>query len=123
MEGAVRRRGTSACRRLYGTEPGRGTLFDRGGPVIPTSDGARREAAGFGGRLLLALLLTTPGLAASAQVPVPSHAGSLADPHILDEAGLAALFEAPACLDGYRPAQEGPLVRLDARPGDLRDTT
>ncbi len=42
---------------------------------------------------------------------------------ILTPVQLQKLMEKPECLEGFRPAQSGPLIRLDAKEGDKPDST
>lgn len=45
------------------------------------------------------------------------------NPFLLDQTHIERLFGKPACLEGYRPVQAGPLLRLDAEGGAKPDTT
>lgn len=46
-----------------------------------------------------------------------------ADSQIISESQLEKLMKKPPCLEGYRPNQSGPLSRIDAKEGELPDST
>lgn len=57
------------------------------------------------------------------QVPLESALSTEDFPLLLGPMEMKAAMEKPACLLGYRPAQEGPLIREDAPEGAPRDST
>jgi hypothetical protein len=69
-------------------------------------------------RLISALLLLL--LAAS---PMPAQVTPLTSVHLLTPEQLDSMFLKPPCLEGYRPWQSGPLIKLNPDGEPTRDST
>ena len=67
----------------------------------------------------LMLLLLIPGCSYAQQ----KTNQAVQETRILTTVQLEKLMEKPKCLEGYRPAQAGPLIRLDAKEGEKPDST